>query len=228
MKDKKFVYIRNFILIFIFFYSYVLQYIPFILFHANVSDYQGNTGLALLLSTFSSLIVFGIILCMYRNDIRKELGVFFQKFRYNIGIGLACWGAGLLMMFTANLFFIIVFHSEGANNEIIVRSMMHEGPIVMLLNAVFLAPFIEEFVFRKTLKDIISKPVIYIISSFLAFGIAHVYGMASSWMDWLYVIPYGVLGGAFALAYTKTNTVFTSITFHMIHNLLVFMIVIFL
>lgn len=219
---------RSCILIYIFIFSTQFQYIPFMLFRANVSDYSGNTALAVLLSTFSDLIVMAIILCMYRDDIRKELSLFFQRFRYNFKTGFSCWSKGLFIMFVSNLIIINIFHSEGANNEIAVRSMIHSLPSIMFFNACFLAPFIEEFVFRKSLKDIFSKPSVFIVLSFLAFGAAHISGMATSWIDWLYIIPYGALGGAFALAYSKTDTIFTSMTFHIIHNLCVFLIVLFL
>ena len=43
-------------------------------------------------------------------------------------------------------------------------------------------------------------------------------------IDYLYIIPYGVLGGAFAIAYSKTESVFTSMTFHMLHNTAIFLL----
>ena len=64
--------------------------------------------------------------------------------------------------------------------------------------------------------------------SFLAFGIAHVSSMATTWVDWLYVIPYGTLGGAFAIAYYKTDTIFTSMSYHMLHNVLTFILILFI
>ena len=42
---------------------------------------------------------------------------------------------------------------------------------------------------------------------------------AKTLVDVLYIIPYGALGGAFALAYYDTDTIFTSMTMHMIHNI---------
>ena len=52
------------------------------------------------------------------------------------------------------------------------------------------------------------------------FGGAHVIDSAKTFIDILYIIPYGALGGAFALAYYDTDTIFTSMTMHMIHNLI--------
>ena len=49
----------------------------------------------------------------------------------------------------------------------------------------------------------------------------------TSLVDYLYIIPYGALGGAFALAYYETKTVFTSMSFHMIHNIILVLMSIF-
>ena len=48
--------------------------------------------------------------------------------------------------------------------------------------------------------------------------------MAKTFTDLLYIIPYGALGATFAYAYYKTDTVFTTVTFHIIHNTILFLI----
>ena len=52
----------------------------------------------------------------------------------------------------------------------------------------------------------------------IVFGYLHV-ADASGLLQFLYIIPYSSLGVAFAVMYNKTNTVFTSISMHMFHNL---------
>ena len=97
---------------------------------------------------------------------------------------------------------------------------------MMILTAGVLAPFNEEIVFRKTLYDIFDNKWLFAFFSFLLFGGAHVMG-GTSLVDYLYIIPYGALGGAFALAYYETKTVFTSMSFHMIHNIILVLMSIF-
>lgn len=181
--------------------------------------------MAVLLTSFSDIILFIILLILYRKDLMKEFGIYKKHLKKCLDTGFACWVVGFIIMVVSNSIIIQVFHASGANNETVVREMIHVFPLFMGLNVCLLAPVIEEIVFRKTLKDVIKNPAILIVASFLLFGIAHVSSMATSFVDWLYVIPYGALGGAFALAYYKTDSVFTSITFHMLHNIFVFLIV---
>jgi len=77
---------------------------------------------------------------------------------------------------------------------------------------------VEELVFRKAFKDAIKNKWLFIIISGLIFGGMHVVGSYTTITDLLFIIPYSCLGFAFAAAYYNTDTIFTSITLHMIHN----------
>ena len=228
ISDKILIIIRSLVIIFLFYYSVYFQYIPVLIFHIDLKAISGNMRMAVLFSIFSDLILLFILLCIYRKEIIQELKTFIKNFKENMDIGFSSWTTGLLIMFVSNMILVNIFHSEGANNEIAVRTMIHAFPLVMGLDACLLAPFIEEIAFRKTLKDVFKNRYLFIVLSFLAFGFAHVSGMATSIVDWLYVIPYGALGGVFAYAYSKTDSVFTSYIFHMIHNTIVFLLTIFI
>ena len=156
---------------------------------------------------------------MYRKDLEKEFKLFRNNFVECMDTGVKCWLAGLGIMMVANVLITIVFHGGGANNEKAVQSMIHSLPWLMVVNAGFIAPINEEIVFRKSIKDVFGKwKWLFVSLAFLLFGGAHVMGNIQTWKDALYIIPYGALGAAFAVAYHKTKTVFTPIAFHMIHN----------
>ena len=142
-------------------------------------------------------------------------------------IGVRWWFLGLFLMVASNLFITFVLHGNGAGNEKIIQKMIKALPWVMLFDAGILAPFIEEIVFRKTLKDIISNKWIFALCSFLLFGGAHVIGNVHSFVDILYIFPYGVFGATFALAYSESDTIFTSMTMHAIHNTILMLLSIF-
>lgn len=206
------------ILIFCFFwFSAYLQLIPVKLFHLNTTNL--STGMKVILSTFSSFITFFVLFFVYRKDLKKEFNIFRKNLVENMDIGFRYWMVGLILMMVFNMIITFVLKAGGANNEKTIQDMIHSLPMFMLLEAGVLAPFNEEIVFRKTLYDIMGKyKWLFMIASFLLFGGAHVIGSAKVWTDYLYIIPYGVLGASFALAYHKTNTIFTSLSMHMIHN----------
>ena len=216
LKEREKAIIKT-ILVFIFFwYSKYLQYIPIYLFKLDVK-HLSNT-MHVILSTFSSVLVFIVLFFIYRKDLKKD----FKSFRKNhyeyMDTGLKWWGIGLVVMFISNFIITFLLKGGGANNEQAVQTMIKSLPWLMLIDAGFIAPFNEEIVFRKSVKDIFKNKWLFVAVSFLLFGGAHVISSASSVLDYLYLIPYGALGGAFAIAYYETDNIFTTISTHMIHN----------
>lgn len=208
--------VRGLLVFILFFYSSYFQLIPILLLKLDLENISDK--MLVILSTFSSLCIFMILFFVYRKSLREEFVKFKSKLLENMDTGLKCWFLGLLVMMISNYILTFVFKSGGANNENAVQEMIKGLPWLMAINIGILAPFNEEIVFRKTIKDVFKNKWIFITISFLLFGGAHVIGSATTLIDYLYIIPYGVLGAAFAMAYYKTDTVFTSISFHMIHN----------
>ena len=209
--------IKGLIVLLIFHYSYYLQYIPIKLFHIDTSSY--NETLSVIISCFGNFLLMFILYFIYRKDLHKEWIKFKENFWDDLNIGFYAWFVGLIIMFVSNIIISFVLKAGGAQNEEAVQGMIRTIPILMVINAGIVAPFTEEIVFRKTLKDIFKNVYIFMLASFLLFGGAHVVGSANSLITWLYIIPYGSLGAAFAYAYYKTDTIFTSMSLHIFHNL---------
>lgn len=212
--------IKSILTLLIFWYSaYLLQWIPVKIFHIPTNPISAKNSV--ILSTFSSFVLTIFFFFFYRKDLKKEFKIFKENLGENIGTGISCWLTGLFIMVVANLIIMYVFHVEGAKNENLVQDMIKALPSFMIIDAGILAPFNEEITFRKTIKDVFIKyKWIGIFVSFLLFGGAHVLNSATNWKDYLFIIPYGSLGAAFSYAYYKTDTIFTSMTMHIIHNVL--------
>ena len=69
---------------------------------------------------------------------------------------------------------------------------------------------------------------IYIFLSGFIFALLHVLGQTSSYLDYIYIIPYMSLGIAFSSLYSKTDNIFSSISMHMFHNLFTIMLYFFM
>lgn len=214
--DKLKYIIKGMIVILIFWYSKYLQYIPIKLFNLDIKNLSDTTKVVL--SCFSTLMCVFIFFFIYRKDLKNDFKSFFKNREENMDIGIRYWIIGLISMMAINFILNFILKAGGANNEQSVQRMIKAFPLLMLLDAGIIAPFVEEIVFRKTLYDIFKNKWLFIISSFLLFGAAHVMNSAEVLTDYLYIISYGMLGASLALAYYKTNTIFTSVFLHMLHN----------
>lgn len=220
MKEKDKTLIKNIakgLFVFIlFYYSSLFQLIPVLLFDIDLYNLSGS--MSVMLSAFSSCVMVFILFFMYRKELTREWKIFKDNWDDNLYIGVKCWAAGLFVMLVANM--VINMLSNGiAGNEETVQSMISSLPWLMLISAGILAPLNEEIIFRKCFRNVINNKWVFVIASGFVFGLMHVVGNVSNWVDILYIIPYGALGAAFAVSYDKTDTIFTPITFHMLHNI---------
>lgn len=164
-----------------------------------------------------------IILLVYKKDLLNDLNDFKRNFSDYFNKFFEYWlillGLMILTNYSINLIMKLCNHKvEIAQNEQLVRNLLKTFPIYTFITSSFLAPLLEELVFRKTTRKLISNKYLYIIISGLFFGTMHVIGNVNSWFDLLYIISYSIPGFIFAYTYVKSNNIFVSIGIHFIHN----------
>lgn len=214
---KTYKIIRSILVFLLFWYSNLFRLIPIKLLHLTAKDLSSDK-VKVLLVTFSSIVLLFIFLIIYREELKKEFKTFKSNFLECMDIGVRWWLIGLFLMVTSNLIITHILNGGVAGNEQQVQTLVKAVPWIMLFDAGFLAPFNEEIAFRKTIKDVVTNKWLFALISFLLFGGAHIMGNINTFTDVLYIFPYGFLGAVFALAYYDTDTVFTTISMHMIHN----------
>ena len=112
---------------------------------------------------------------------------------------------------------ITFFFSELAENEQIVRSYIDLAPALMFVEVALFAPFSEELLFRKSIRELVPNKWLYIFISGFIFGGLHVIGTPGL-LGILSLIPYCSLGFAFSYTYAKSDNIFSTISMHMLHN----------
>lgn len=144
------------------------------------------------------------------NDLKKNhLKYFTGNFKFYI--------LGVIIMMLAN-YLILVLGGTTSDNETAIRGQFTNYPIYTFISAVFLAPLLEESVFRLSFRNIFKNNVLFILSSSLIFGGLHLTGMLDSNLFALYLIAYSSMGIVFAYILTKTNNIFVTMGFHFMHN----------
>ena len=208
------------IIVFLIFYcSSLFQLIPIKLLNLKPSNINN-----VILSCFSSFVLLIILFIIYRKQLIKEFRIFKSNILTNLDIGFKYWLLGLFGMFLSNCIIIFIVGLNQAQNEQAVQKMISTLPWLMLITAGVIAPITEEIVFRKSFKNSFKNKYLFIILSGVVFGFLHVISSYNSPIELLYIIPYSSLGIAFATMYYKTNTIYTSISMHMLHNIILTLI----
>ncbi len=219
MNKQKIINISKVALVFIlFFMSKYLQYIPLLVLDMDIKNLTLQDQV--IMSTFSNAVLALLLFLIYRKDLIKEWKRFKKNYQEDIDVGLRYWILGLALMVVSNILISLFTPLKNSTNEMSVQSLISVSPYIMLFTAGILAPICEEITFRKTIKELCSNKWLFCIISGLVFGLLHVVSNNASWYEYLYVIPYGSLGFTFAYAYYKTDTIFTSMSMHALHNIL--------
>lgn len=216
MKDK----IKSmglFILLFLLFlFSDLIYILPMDLLNIDYNSLSYNVQT--LCSLISSLILGIFIILIYKKYLKEKLIDYKKHFNEYIDLGMKFWFLGLIGMSVTNILIGTFSPVQEANNEVLVQEMLKQAPFLSFLSAAFIAPFLEEMLFRKSLGDIFKNKKLMVFMSGLIFGLLHVvFSLQTPW-DLLYTIPYGLLGSSFAYMLYKKDNVFIPITFHVVHN----------
>ena len=202
-------------IIFLYFFISIFKYIPFDLLHINSIDI--NSKLLIAYNLLLEITLIYIIYLIYRKefklaikDIKENHKEYFTKY-------FKIYLIGVIIMMLSNI--IISKYGGGiSDNESAIRDEFKLYPIYTFVSAVFLAPLLEESIFRLGIKSIFKNNIIYIIMSGLIFGGLHLLGMPLNKLFPLYLLSYCSEGFAFAYMMSKTNNVLVSTAFHFMHN----------
>lgn len=202
--------------IFTYFLLSELQLLPFQLLDIDINKIPLYLKIIYLLC-YEAILIGIIILINLKtlklsfNDIKINHNEYFKKC-------LKYWLIALFIMYISN-FCISIIGSNLPSNEQIIRQQFQISPLYIFISAVIFAPILEELIFRQSFHNLFTNKWLFIIISGLIFGGMHVFnGDNVSLIDVLYIIPYSAPGMAFAYMLYKTDNIFVSMGFHMLHN----------
>lgn len=184
--------------------------------------------LGIKLDTVGKLIAFSItyealILAVIIYVYKKELSTMFKDYKANfkeyMNKYFKYWILILILMLVSNMVITQFTVSETSNNQEIIIDTLKSAPLYIIITTIFIAPLLEETIFRFCIRKIIPKfDILYIIVSGILFGSLHVILTFNDITDLLFIIPYSIPGIIFAYLYSKTKNIFVPTSIHFIHN----------
>ena len=203
--------------IFIYMLEPFLKLVILILEKININDLT-KTSKTIYLILFEIMII-SIITIINNKKLKEDFKKFKKNWKKYFETYLPYYILSLVIMIISNIIINKLTGSIAGNEQSIQESLI-KYPLYIFIQAAFIAPFIEEMVFRQSIRNIITDNTTFIIISGLIFGGLHVIGNIHSIFDILYIIPYGTPGIVFAYILTKSDNIFVPISIHFIHNFL--------
>ncbi len=163
------------------------------------------------------IIVLAITL---KEDLKRDFTAFRKNFKTYMTYTLPRVGIFLLVYIIIAAMLVLAVGNISTNQQ-----ALNQMPIgIMALLAIIVAPFIEELTFRGLLKKVLNNKTIFVIFSALIFGLLHIMFVEENWLNYLYIIPYAMMGYLFAKLYVKTDNIFVSMFIHCMWNTIAVMI----
>ena len=170
-------------------------------------------------------VLFAVTLIMFH----KFIGRTSRNFADNLGVACRSVLIGLVGLYGLNELVYrlsnLVVSNRTNLNDTTISAQIQDAPRVTLLIIVFLAPFVEEVLFRGLVFGNLkqkSRVVAYLASCFL-FALIHVWQFAVVNQDityFLLMVHYLVPGAVLAWAYESSGTLWASIGLHAVANAL--------
>lgn len=170
----------------------------------GITDVSKYTNI---LNILSEVIIFFIFLIIYKKNVIKDFKRLNKKSLIFIIISFIIIYAGNYIL--SNLFEKMNIVSENQNT---IVDMLSEYKLTGFLTTVVFAPFIEELMFRYSIRTFIKNDIVFLIVSSLLFGVLH--GVNK------FLIIYVLIGAALGYVFLKEkDNVASSMIVHMLNNL---------
>lgn len=195
---------------------FIYMFFPTIFISIFTNNYNSNLSIILQLISYILLSIFFYII--YKDILKKDLKKFkLDNFKYI----LIYWIIGFILMIIANYIINYIIIPNGiSNNEQGNINLILKNKLIYPISVCIFIPFIEEIVFRLELKKRYKNKYIFILLSSFIFALLHLI-TNTKLIEFLYFIPYFILGLTFSTIYTKTNNIFSNILAHIIHNTII-------
>lgn len=168
-------------------------------------------------------LLFAVTLVIFHGFLLRTTRLFVDTLGQSVKTALL----GLVALYGANELAYrltrVLVNGQTNLNDAAVSAQIRSAPTVTLLIVVFLAPFVEEVLFRGLVFGTLrsrSRALAYLVSCVL-FALLHVWQFAVVGRDAAYfslMVQYLVPGAVLAWAYDRTGTLWTSILLHAAAN----------
>lgn len=201
-------------LIFLFIQSY--STVPLLLLGVDIENLSMTARVLYMFAVDIILII--TMFFLFKDSLKKDFADIKKNHKKYFSECFKYWIIGIIAMLLSNLIILLLKGDATSQNQEAINSLFQISPLYIFFACTVEAPFVEELVFRRGIKNIFPTPILFILASGLLFGGMHVVGSITTLSDLLYIIPYGALGCAFAYILQKTDNIFVTMGFHFLHN----------
>ena len=178
----------------------------------NIKYTHLNSNVIYIINSFTILVSLSLL---YFKEIKEDIKNFKLK---NLSISLKYYIIGLTIYFIYQLIISKTITTIIPSNEEMVRNLFKANIFIAFISACFLAPILEEILFRFTLFKCTNNKYIFLLTSSILFSLFHVTNLQSI-VQIFFLCSYLILSFTLSYILYKSKNICNSILVHSIHNL---------
>ena len=159
-----------------------------------------------------------LLILINKKIIIHDFKDFDKNYKKYIKTAIKPYLIGLFIMGLSNIIIVKFIIPTLAYNEQMDRLMLFKYPLYSVMAMILTGPFIEEVTFRLGFKKYIKNKYLYYFLATFIFAFVHAFNGLKNPIELIYLIPYGSLSFSFTYILDKTDNIFSSIVFHLMHN----------
>lgn len=164
--------------------------------------------------------IFIMVLVLNFKELKKDFVIFIKNIKVYLPFIIKRYLIMLGVMVIVALPIVYLNNGATSSNQSLINEMFVKIPFLTFLLSVIYAPFVEESIFRLSIRKFFDNKLVFVLVSGILFGMLHMIDKFTSFYDLLYIFQYSALGICLALAYFDSKNIFVSMSMHFIQNFL--------
>lgn len=180
--------------------------------------------LSVYLTLAADFILMIVIISIYFDGLRNDFIKLKKNFKKFFILGGKIFILGFIVYtIVSSVFIFIVPEATNANTNSLLN-IFDKSPMMLIIIAIFYYPIIEELVFKKTFKDVLTNKWFFIITTAIINASFEVVLSYQNIYNLVNIIPTAVFYGMLSYIYYETDNIFVSMGYRMIYNLIPFLL----
>ena len=172
------------------------------------------------LTLIADLILMLIIIWIYFAGLKENIGELKKNFKKLFLQGGKLFILGFIVYTIVSSIFVVLF-PEGTNaNTNSLLNIFDNSPVLLLISTVFYYPIVEELVFKKNFKELLTNKWFFVVTTAIINASFEVVLSYQNVYNLVNIIPTAVFYGTLSYMYYETDNIFVPVIYRMFYNLI--------
>lgn len=184
------------------------------------SSLRLSTTTSLIIKFSANFVLISIVAFIYRESIKDNLKKFKNDWKRNVKKIALIFVLACAIFYVMKILIVLLFPDVVFEDATSLAKEFSKFPALLVISTLFYYPVIEELVFKRTFKELISNKWFFIIVTALLNASFQVLLSASNALSLVTILPNFMFYAALSYIYYETDNLLVAISVRVFYNLI--------